>query len=108
MTIQFRSRQATRRTTRAIILALGIGAVFATMSALPARADDDHGNRGHHYGHDNKYGYGHGYGHDRYVQQRHIYRTYDDGDRERYSYGPPPVVYAPYAPPALEFVFPVR
>jgi len=36
------------------------------------------------------------------------YRAYDYRDSGRYVYAPPAVVYAPYGPPALDFVFPIN
>jgi len=35
------------------------------------------------------------------------YRAYNYNNGPGYDYAPPPVVYAPYAPPALDFVFPI-
>lgn len=96
-----------RRTYLTALVALGLASVFAASFTTPAKADDDHYYEHRHHDHGHHYGYGRDYDNDRY-ERRPAYRSYDYEDRDYYSYGPPPVVYAPYPPPAVEFVFPLR
>ena len=80
----------------ALVLAAAIG-----LAAGPVLADNDHGNRGRNDQHGRSYGRN---DHRDYGG----YRAYDYYGGNRYVYAPPPVIYTPYAPPAIDFVFPIN
>jgi hypothetical protein len=86
-----------RRNRHRVIAALTLAAALG-LAAGPALADNDHGNRGRNEAH-----------HAAPTRVAHHgggYRAYDYYGGRGYSYAPPVVVYAPYAPPAIDFVFP--
>jgi hypothetical protein len=89
-----------RRNRRGLLGTLVIATVIGLVAG-PALADD---NRDRDRGHDQH--------RDREVHRgppprmHEDYRAYDNNGG--YVYAPPAVVYAPYAPPALDFVFPIE
>ncbi len=88
----------TRRTS-APAMALALAAVIGATSAAPALAQDYNRSRGAaaEHRHDNRHHYRRGANDSRYYS------------RPAYVYSPPPVYYAPPpAPPAIDFVFPLR
>ena len=96
-------RNGTRPSSRGVIAALALTAVIG-LAAWPAFADEDYGNRGHHEE----------YRGDPRDRARYSdndprgYRAYDYYGSERYVYAPPPVVYEPYPPSPIEFIFQIR
>lgn len=110
---QWNFKSITGRIMVGLVLALMIGAIYAT----PALARNDHKSQGKH---DNRYenrGQGHYNYNDRYGKRGYYYkhgkRVYRPrhyyGQRERVYYPPPPpVVYAPPPPPppGLSIFFP--
>jgi hypothetical protein len=87
-----------------LIAALTLGAVIG-LAAGPVLADNGDGNRGRNEQH-------HGWnGRDRDEYRGYDndgYRAYDYYGSTRYIYAPPPVVYVPYPPPPIEFIFQIR
>lgn len=76
----------------AFIAALALAAMIG-LAAGPALANNDnHGRNDQHRDH-RAYG---------------GYRAYNYNGGPGYGYAPPAVVYAPYAPPAIDFVFPIH
>ena len=94
------------RTLMALVLVFAIGAV----SMAPPAFGSDH--RGHHerwrhYGY-RPYGYYYGYPYRPYGYYYHYpYRPYGYYYYPSPVYGPP-IAYAPYPPPGVSFVFPIR
>lgn len=88
------------RNSRAFIAALTLAAVIG-LSAGPVLADNDNGNRGRN---DQRRAANNRDQHRDYGG----YRAYDYHGGPAYAYAPPAVVYAPYAPPAIDFVFPIN
>lgn len=89
-----------RRNSHVLAAALTLAAVIG-LSAGPALADKDNGNRGRNDQH--------GRSNDRDEHRDYGgYRAYDYHGGPGYAYAPPAVVYAPYAPPAIDFVFPIH
>src|SRR3954451_18040399 len=92
-----------RGRSRGVLTAFVVAAALG-LAAAPVLADNDD-NRGHDNGHGKKH-------HGPPPQARNEYRgpeyrSYNYYEGGRYYAAPPPVVYAPVAPPALEFVFPL-
>jgi len=79
-----------------LALVLAIGAMWATP---PASAGEHSGHHGHwrHHGYWRPYGY----------YYRYPYRPYGYYYYPSPVYGPP-IAYAPYPPPGVSFVFPIR
>lgn len=86
-------RHRTRRNGSALIAALALAAVIG-LAAGPVLADNDHRGRDDQHRSNDHRDYGGS-------------RAYDYNGGPGYVYAPPAVVYAPYAPPAIDFVFPV-
>jgi hypothetical protein len=84
------------RILMAFVLVLAIGAISMTP---PAFGRDHRGHHEHwrHHGY-RPHGYYHGY----------PYRPYGYYYYPAPVYAPPPVVYAPYPPPGISLVFPIR
>src|ERR1700719_2444320 len=91
---------------RRLIMALAIAAAASSVTALPARADNDDWHRGHDARHE-------------HMRREHEWRDHEGREHRAYAvpaypgygYAPPPVIYAPppvvYAPPpSVNFVFP--
>jgi hypothetical protein len=82
----------------AVTLAAVIG-----LAAGPVLADNDDWNRGRNDHH------GKSYDRDRDSHGGYSgYRAYDYYGSRGYVYAPPAVVYAPYSPPSIDFVFPIH
>jgi hypothetical protein len=88
------------RNGRAVMAALAVASVLG-LAAGPALADDRERARDEQQARDNHRD------NDRRDNDRDGYRAYEGDGGPRYVYAPPAVVYTPYAPPALEFVFPL-
>lgn len=84
------------RVAAALVLAATIGGA----AARPALADDDdRWEHGHHWREHERHE-----AHERWEHRGYYYNPYERGV---YIYGPPPVVYEPAPPPAIQFVFPL-
>jgi len=88
------------RNGRAVMAALVVASVLG-LAAGPALADERERARDEQQARDNHRD------NDRGDRDHNEYRAYEYDGGPRYAYAPPPVVYTPYAPPALEFVFPL-
>jgi hypothetical protein len=90
-----------RSQTGAIAIAIGLAVILAGAYVTPTRADDDRRGRTVQRAHPAE-------------RERSHYRSARDSrsysyDRRANVYAPPPVYYAPpSAPPAIDFVFPLR
>ncbi len=85
------------KNSHALVAALALAAVIGLASG-PVLADNDHRGRDDQhrsYDRDDHHNYGGS-------------RAYDYYGSRGYVYAPPAVVYAPYAPPAIDFVFPIH
>jgi hypothetical protein len=89
-----------------IAIALGLAAILAGTHGAPARADDDR--RGRTVQRERAHPAERERSHYRSTRDSRSY-SYDRYDRRANVYAPPPVYYAPpSAPPAIDFVFPLR